>query len=111
MSGFDNRFSGFYDEDGIPIPKGAISETPHCWGPKCNKSTDMRPGIGDPPYGFICNLCGNSLRQHPFFGEGCEYDIGNAQRFKGLYSIWLSSSRSFLIPYLRMNFKPHIFTS
>ena len=82
MSRFDNRFSGYYDDDGMPIPQGAISDPPHCWGPKCNKSTDMKPGIGDPPYGFICNRCGYSLRQHPFFGEGCEYDMGDAQRFK-----------------------------
>ncbi len=40
--------------------------------------------IADPPYRLICNICGCSLRQHPFFGEGKEYDRGNAQ----CYDAW-----------------------
>ena len=79
MSKFDMSDSGFFCEDGMPIPKGAISDSPHCWGLECNRATDMKPGIGDPPYGSICNLCNRSLRQHPFFGEGREYDLGNPQ--------------------------------
>ena len=79
MSYFDCSDSGYYCEDGTPIPKGAISDPPHCWGANCNRATDMKPGIGDPPYGFICNICGNSLRRHPFFGEGREYDHGNPE--------------------------------
>ena len=47
----------------------------HCWGLTCNKSKDMEGA--DPPYGFICKLCGKSLRQHPFFGQYKEYDRGN----------------------------------
>ena len=77
---FDMSDSGLYNDDGSPIPIGALTDPPHCWGANCNKSTDMNPGIGDPPYGFVCKLCGNSLRQHPFFGEGCEYDRGNTHR-------------------------------
>ena len=80
MSYFDTSGSGFFDDDG-PIPKGAISDPPHCWNLDCKKSTDMKPGLGDPPYRFICNLCGQSLRQHPFFGEGQEYDRGNGNCF------------------------------
>jgi hypothetical protein len=62
-----------------PPDDWAISKPPHCWGPNCNKSTNMKEGIGDPPYRSICKLCGNSLRQHPFFGEGQIYDRGNPQ--------------------------------
>ena len=61
-------------------PEWLKSDAPHCWGPTCNKSTNMKEGIGDPPYKFICKLCGRSLRQHPFFGEGQIYDIANTQR-------------------------------
>lgn len=118
MSDSDTIYSGYFNDEGDPIPidrliyytkegiqlyveptstirpvqissivpsqisvisqqPNASFDVPHCWWPNCNKSTDMK--IEDPPYRLICEICGCSLRQHPFFGEGKEYDIGNNQ--------------------------------
>jgi len=78
MPNFDMRDSGSFCEDGTPIPKGAISDPRHCWGPDCKREI-LRNCSEDPPYGLICNLCQMSLKQHPFFGKGKKYDKGNEQ--------------------------------
>ena len=84
----DNNIAGnnqnfiFPDKTLQPLPPEHITKkkSRHCWGLECNKNEiDTLHGIQDPPYGVICNLCGNSLRQHPFFGERCEYDLGDTK--------------------------------
>jgi len=101
MRYFDSRNSGYFTEEGLPIPQGSISEPRHCWGINCDKSTDMYPGIGDPPYGFVCKKCGQSLRTHPFFGQGRQYDHGNMK----CINTWdaLSKTEKAQV-YLRFNF-------
>jgi len=53
----------------------------HCWGPYCGSNPIYRIGKLDGKYGNYCNLCNQSLRTHPYFGEDKEYDIGNAKKF------------------------------
>ena len=50
----------------------------HCWRLECNKFTFNRNLVAiDGDYGGICPNCGHSLRTHPFFGHGQEYDMYN----------------------------------
>lgn len=67
-----------YDQDIIIDIRSHV----HCWGGSCNKSTNMYEDRIDHPYGRVCKLCNNSLRQHPFFGQYEEYDLGNSVKRK-----------------------------
>jgi len=58
----------------------------YCWNPECNREEGARElifrekGNVDGRYGHKCPICNKSLREHPMFGEGNEYDFGDSKK-------------------------------
>lgn len=52
-------------------------EWTHCWNLPC-KSFEFPKNDPDRnrAYGYHCPKCGKSLREHPFFGKGKQFDLG-----------------------------------
>jgi len=62
-------------------------ETVHCWN--CSVDNIYRVGKQDGQYGHFCHNqnCNQTLRNHPFFGEGKEYDKGNDIKWESWKSL------------------------
>jgi hypothetical protein len=59
-----------------------VPDVAYCWAPECNRAQiDRDRTETDGDYGNFCSFCGNSLRAHPFFGEGTEFDKGDAAKW------------------------------
>jgi hypothetical protein len=69
----------------IVIKKGIVTcphcglypmEWTHCWNLTCRGLEFPRNTVEDKPYGHCCPKCKKSLRTHPFFGKGKQFDLG-----------------------------------
>jgi hypothetical protein len=55
----------------------------HCWRWECHRTPINRfIALADGAYGNRCPNCQSSLREHPFFGWGMEYDKGDSAKWK-----------------------------
>jgi len=67
----------------ISVPWHISNFATHCWRVECKRLRINRLlSIKDGDYGNRCPNCGNSLREHPFFGEETEYDKGDSRKWK-----------------------------
>jgi len=78
---------GLLDAQMCPECAEDIVKLTHCWGATCNSNPIRMVGITDGPYGHACSLCGKTLRTHPFFGQGNEYDKGDSVKWNAWKSL------------------------
>lgn len=57
-------------------------KTAYCWNPDCDKENMVHREKSnvDGRYGHLCPCCNKSLREHPMYGEGKEYDLGDSKK-------------------------------
>ena len=52
-----------------------------CWGLNCHREPILiDKKTEDGPYGNKCPICQRTLREHPFFGCGTRYDMGDSNK-------------------------------
>jgi hypothetical protein len=96
ISSTDNGgvYTSYTSSSGLTIENGSSAQTVHvativqtkrtayCWNSECDKENMVHREKSnvDGPYGHHCPCCNKSLRQHPMFGKGKEYDLGDAEK-------------------------------